>query len=442
MSINTTRICLLRENTLNGNLAVQFVPIPNPLEQAWKEFEPLFKSAIKGPELFKKIAEHQELKVIFNNVNYCRYMNAPEGNLHYGLEGIKTYYEHQPNSVLESYTKERITAYCLSLKQNELKQDPAILAISHRRMGWEYPVHKLNDNFTVFFKTNFGYGNSSYFYTIIQYKGVLVVPYSDWVKYRFVNKYEIIRYSAHHFVSNESWEWAMEYAKDAWNLANLSESAFVNRYLLGQCEEMVSGLASILSGNKFKVFTKSWGILAGPSQVKEEIQLSGHGLMIYRAEKISGALTFIESINALSGTVAIGGIIEKIESFNLRMRPILEAEIPKIEENIFRETAAMKSRKQEYDIASEEKNTYVARYRELREEFPDEGLADLDQRFDQAYPGYMNAMKKCDDAYKQYCDASDKLSESERVVGELKKSLNDIRVYFDRKAEITGDLVG
>ncbi|WP_316828602.1 hypothetical protein [Pedobacter miscanthi] len=436
MSINTTRICLLRENTLNGNLAVQFVPIPNPLEQAWKAFEPLFKSAIKGPELFRKIAEHQELKVIFNNVNYCRYMNAPEGNLHYGLEGIKKYYEHQPNSVLESYTKERITAYCLGLKQNELKLDPAILAISHRRMGWEYPVHKLNDNFTVFFKTNFGYGNSSYFYSIIQYKGILVVPYSDWIKYRFVNKYEIIRYSANHFVSNESWEWAMEYAKDAWNLANLSESAFVNRYLLGQCEEMVSGLASFLNGSKFKVFTKSWGILAGPSQIREEIQLSGHDLMIYRAEKISGALTFIESINALSGTVAIGGIIDKIESFNLRMRPILETEIPKVEDNISTETAVFERCKQEHDVSYEEKNARAIRYRELREEFPDEDFADFDGRFNLRHPEYINAVKKCDDAYKQYCVALDKLSESERIVEELKKSLNNIRVYFDRKAEI------
>ena len=42
-------------------------------------------------------------------------------------------------------------------------EDKTILIFSHRLRGWSNPVFQLTPNFSVEIKTNFGYGNSSYF---------------------------------------------------------------------------------------------------------------------------------------------------------------------------------------------------------------------------------------------------------------------------------------
>lgn len=53
---------------------------------------------------------------------------------------------------------------------------PSIKVCAHRRVGWKVPEKKLNDHLSVRFDTNFGYGQKSYFYIMLIYKGVEIIP--------------------------------------------------------------------------------------------------------------------------------------------------------------------------------------------------------------------------------------------------------------------------
>ena len=72
------------------------------------------------------------------------------------------------------YTKieKHVLPYLLECTYNKLEGNKSVLAFSHRRIGWSKPEFRLSNELSVIYKTNFGYGASSYFFTNIKYKGI------------------------------------------------------------------------------------------------------------------------------------------------------------------------------------------------------------------------------------------------------------------------------
>ena len=86
-------------------------------------------------------------------------------------EFINKYHQEERQKVIDKI-KKRIIPYLLDKAYKNFENKKYILAFSHRRVGWSFPNLQLSNEFEVIFKTNFGYGSSSYFFTNIKYKKI------------------------------------------------------------------------------------------------------------------------------------------------------------------------------------------------------------------------------------------------------------------------------
>jgi uncharacterized coiled-coil DUF342 family protein len=165
------------------------------------------------------------------------------------------------------------------------------------------------------------------------YKGLEIIPFSGWVTYEDANFSEIIRFSKKHQLEDQDWYFALSYAKDACNLSLTDEDAFVKKYILDECERMVNGLEEILSKTEFTyhlehIKSDKSGFRIEPTTKK--ITKTGHELIEFRGEKISGALNFIERILTFEKIRSMHHFVEKIKKLNQRMLPMLVNEVPLI----------------------------------------------------------------------------------------------------------------
>jgi hypothetical protein len=209
-------------------------------------------------------------------------------------------------------------AFAINNTYKLCRTDKSILTFSHRINGWSNPVYQLTPNFSVEIKTNFGYGNASYFYTKLRYKNIDLTPFSEWVDYEFAHFSEIIRYTQSHILMNEYWLEAMEFSRDACNLSLTNEVIFIEKYVVAECEKMVSGLEEILNKDHF-TFKKR-------DKSKYSVDKKGHVLVEFRGEKISGALDFIAKIIEFDEILTIKTFISRIEECNRKIQPILVEE--------------------------------------------------------------------------------------------------------------------
>lgn len=83
----------------------------------------------------------------------------------------------------------------LKARQQLLSTNKNVVAFSHRYQGWSKPRQKINEVLEIEFKSNFGYGNSSYFYLILVYRGVQIYPFMDWINYKYAEASEMEGYS-------------------------------------------------------------------------------------------------------------------------------------------------------------------------------------------------------------------------------------------------------
>jgi hypothetical protein len=346
--INVDAICVLKFAPNSNLVIVDYLPITRTLDTEIEQLVKLFEISYKDAKsILNSLKNNYKLKVLLSRFSYCRSLSAPFQGLYLDIEQIEEKYpsnfsnksdraeliKKEKESLLFDL-QERLQAYYLQeaykiCEKGRLQK--SILAYSHRKDGWATPKYELNSNFSIEIKTNFGYGHVSYFYTRIQFKGIDIIPFSDWIKYEKAQLFEIIRYSAKHQLKNESWKEALEYSRDACNLSISDETAFIKTYIIEECERMVSGLELILNETKFQFLVwdkkdeKNW------KQIFTDVHKDGHNLIEFRGMKISGALDFIEKIVHLNKVIEIGEFVDRIENCNKIVKPILSNEIELIE---------------------------------------------------------------------------------------------------------------
>jgi hypothetical protein len=215
-------------------------------------------------------------------------------------------------------------AYSIERAYDKCKQEKNIMLYSHRTSGWSNPLYQLTHDFSVTVDTNFGYGNSSYFYTILKYKNIEIIPFSDWINYKYAEFSELIRYSRNHELKNYSWYKVINYVKDACELSINDEKKFVEKYIIDECDRMVEGLENILIKDTFE-FNQGFSEKTKP---KHKVNISGFPLIEFRAEKMSGALDFIEAIMGFNEITNIKIYVDRIEKVNKRILTVLDKQLP------------------------------------------------------------------------------------------------------------------
>lgn len=382
--INEEILLTLYEDDISQRIQVGIKTIEKPLE-AIKQmlFQQLDSELTTLESIMAFIGNRKELEQIEKYYAYCSYLDSSyQGFTASNKAAIAELEKAVARISLNKKSAEAdydplsdITAAKASLKADykkwfhafeihrayrECNDDGKILSFSHRICGWSDPVYQLTSNFSLELKTNFGYGRSSYFYTKLTYKNVEITPISEWVRYEYAEFMEIVRYSKKHSLIHKAWLEAMEYTKAACNLSRMDENAFVEKYIINECKQMVEGLVHALHHKKFELLN-AWH---QPVFVNKE----GHVLMEYRGEKISGALDFIQKILEFEHITAVQNFIVTIKDCNKQLQPMLADELILLEGKIIKASEDRSAYEPIYDDANAQNKEYDKAREELKKE--------------------------------------------------------------------------
>jgi len=365
--INEEYLCVLRYIDNSKDLALDYFPIHFHFQKELEELELLRQSINNESEKILYFFEtNKEINKLNGFYKYCRKLDGTFQEFTVDIDRTKEKikakeieFQKELQSNEETYKiKEEYQEYLVKLindiivwiKAFDIKiayrkcyDDPNILTFSHRISGWSNPAYQLSENFIVDVKTNFGYGNSSYFFVKLKYKNIEITPLSDWINYEIAKFSEIIRYTKSFAnrtykgtyngkrvfkpsISNIQWKEALDYTLEACNCSKESEMVFIEKYLIQECEIMVSGLENFLNNEEFQFY--------GENNKYYNVDKKGHYLIEFRAEKISGALDFISKIIEYKSIASIYQFIERIESMNKEIQPVIKKEIIAINESI------------------------------------------------------------------------------------------------------------
>ena len=317
---------------------------------------------------------------------------------------------------------------------NDLNKDSSVLAYSHRRVGWSSPAFNLNDDIRVVYLTNFGYGCASYFFLQIYYKGIGILPYSHWVHYRKASTSEIIRYTRQYHLANQEWMKTMAFTADVYNEAVSNPGSFVQKNILNEVEEMVSGLETIHRSNNYRVQESFFN----PNCVF----IVGDDLIRFKGEKISGALDFLDQLQTLSPiTDKVNTYIQRIMNCNLSIVDELQTAITNKKEYLETILAGidkeqpiweeLSARKDEYDKSRKELLDEIPKEEEFKERTWSEQKTERDIRFAKEHPEYDAFEKDYDAEHDKYYDLCAKRDKAQSFIEEVQSYLNKIEVHKD-----------
>jgi hypothetical protein len=386
--INEEVICLIRKDEGN-QIVIGYMDIINPFKTSVDELAELCEWPTSTiDEILSYIQTTKDFELLTSYYNYCVSLtNSFEGffaNNQNFIKEIKDRYQiilfkkmenpdtYNIENAIKGLKFEIKNKYILWSRAFAIKntyrlchEDKSIIVFSHRMVGWSNPVYQLTPDFSIEIKTNFGYGRVSYFYTKLKFKNIDITPFSEWVDYEFASYSDIIRYTQSHPLMNEYWEEAMDFSLDACNLSLIDEVKFVEKYIIDECEKMVSGLEELFNKEVFTFRTRY--------KREYSVDKKGHVLVGFRGEKISGALDFISKILEFDNITKVKSFIRRIEECNKRIQPILleEAKILKIKiESLTKERDELQPK---YDEILKISNEYNSKRNKLYNEMISKG---------------------------------------------------------------------
>jgi len=217
-------------------------------------------------------------------------------------------------------------------------------------LGWSDFSYQVTNDITITLGTNFGYGSASYFRLGLRYKGIDVLPYSYLVKYYYANRRDLLRYTRLYDVAHDSWNLAFGFVEEVANKASESEEEFVRHWILNEIKDMVHRLHSIFENpvDYIQDMLNKEGEKANSDYFTvrnmDSIEKRRYGVcpeemtMAIRAEKITGALGFLDNLSTLSTTLPeIEAYINEIKEMAVAIIPDLDEMVRKITATVARE---------------------------------------------------------------------------------------------------------
>jgi hypothetical protein len=237
-------------------------------------------------------------------------------------------------TLAKDYIKDFIHSYNIEQAYNKCKSQPDIKAFSHRKVGWITYHYILNDIMSVNIDTNFGYGYSSYFLITLIYDNILIIPYSRLVIYHYAGSSELLRHTKEFQIDDRSWHVALNYIKNACNdLLDKGKESFVAKYMIEECEVLTERLPTFLEKTTFTLSDNFYGY-DGEKKTSSTIELKGIDIIVFRAEKVAGAISYVENIERMNKLFPTAKYINIINSCCKKIEPMLEKEFIIQNENL------------------------------------------------------------------------------------------------------------
>lgn len=230
--------------------------------------------------------------------------------------------------------------------------------MSTERIGFTYLEYTINDDIQFIVSTNFGYGFSSYFYVNIRYKGIDILPYSDYVKYYYAGMVDFIRYTRQYVALRRSWYHVFSFVEETCNMAVKAPDQFIKKWINDELSEMMDGLRSIyhdpeneiermIGKSDCNIETLSDHSICLRDISQDEIDLysvyPSEMTIAYRVEKITGALHFLTKLKALTSLFpTIKDDIDEIKEMNKNLLPYIDKNMETIKLEIKTKKAKLK----------------------------------------------------------------------------------------------------
>jgi len=262
-------------------------------------------------------------------------------------------------------------AYAYKMTYDSISKD--VFFISSERIGWPSNkekgnptwMYEINEDIKVSLWSNFCYGSSSAFYIRVFYKGLQLCPYSEFVTYRYAREADILNYTRQYELKRASWDAAADFVLNFCNKAITDPDNFIREEITYEVKTLVQELSQIVISKEQYLkskFETSAKIGTRFSHVANLISFDDYQLadyqknpaeyeLLFRMEKISGALRFVNSLDRFSTIFKfIRRAIVKIEDLNLEIYPELTASIIPIREEVAKHKNEVQKLSEEYDI--------------------------------------------------------------------------------------------
>lgn len=366
-------------------------------------------------------------------------------SLHLDLTGNVAFNEYFINkySLIDSfcsYLLYWIKSYNITMQIRESTKNKSVISFSHRYIGWSQPIFDFKD-LKIHFKTNFGYGNSSYFFLMLEYKEIQIVPFMDWINYPYFEASQVLQYTKKiHisqnrkiFINNELWHIAMNFICEASSLYLKNEKLFVEKYIVNDLGSMINELELILKMSNQEL-DKKYGHLKNHIKINQEKLFNFIGdaeNLCIKSTKICGALGFIGKITELSHLINLSSCIKKLEQYNLTLLPLLEKNVEETNINLYNLESELSIIKEHIDyIYSNQNNPMNLKYlNEQQKEL-------THQEFLNKYPNFHELKQK----YKELLSSQFALIQDTKklktLLQNIQKYIQNIKIYFANKSNI------
>lgn len=216
----------------------------------------------------------------------------------------------------------------------------------HGRFKFTYPVNK---DINLSIHTNFGYGSASCFQVTVTYKGIKLCPYSIGMKYYYADFEHLMQCTRSYYCKREYWVNLMCFVTDFVNNAIADPDKFIRKYVIFEIDSMIEGLGQIyrmddvamekMMNTKHSVSDKYRGIsfVHHPREAEKSHYKAypKETLLLYKTEKIAGALHFLESLGQFQKIYnEVDLAISRIIELNTNLYPLITEGITQISTNI------------------------------------------------------------------------------------------------------------
>lgn len=336
--------------------------------------------------------------------------------------------------------------YETTIKENNIKEDCIVFSSERHGDGRQndkfgyFVEHKINEDLSVKVKTNFCYGNSTYFNFTITYKGLKLVPYSVWVSYFYAGYATLLRCTKSYNRKRESWHNCINDLAEFINSAIEDPYSFIHDKIIKEVEQFITGLENIFKYGESEIEDLIKIDLGKPGN--SDIEIIGvryanendyneylinpnERSIIYKMEKINGALNFIESLTKISEEYPeITPVIDRIKEMNSLLYPEIKNKIPKVEKEIEELNLQLKPMERELMSIKKSYDKFEQRLLKLQEGlYSKEERDEIANKFRNNHPRFVEVEKTLNKLQPKVRDLENKIEKRDKTI----KRLNEFR---------------
>ena len=328
-----------------------------------------------------------------------------------------------------------------SLERNKVKDDYILFSNDRHgdgrrkeKIGY-HAEHKINDDLSVTVRTNFCYGTSTYFNVVVKYKDIELIPYSEWVRYYFAAYTHLLGYTKSYKHYRECWNYCFSFIESFINSAIEDPEKFVSDEINREIKQLMEGLEDIFTNPEDylgQINVKKWGNderyigIIGVRNLNEreleEYYIAPQEIsMIYRMEKISGAIRFLKSLRKIEELYPkINVASKRIVEMNQEMLPEVKAAIPPVNEeilNLKRQLKPLEFKLEKCEKAIEKFENQLSK--RLKDLWETEEIEKAKNRFESLNPKYLELKQLREKLKPEVQELQSKLYKREEVLKKL-----------------------